>query len=263
MEASPTPRNFKPSAKEMPGFRDAAARQHTAGAFASGAQLYDATRPSYPTTIPELISAAGRVLDLGAGTGKLTELLVQPGRTIYAADPSNDMLRVLRSRMPEVKALRAAGEALPLADASVDAITCAQTWHWVDTAAASAEAHRVVAPGGKLLLCWNTLDVSHPWVLRLSRISHSGDVQREGFYPDVDKQWALTCELRTKWFEAVTTDDLFALARTRSYWLRANEVTREKVTENLRWYLFDRLGFDEGQPIPLPYRTDAFAYERR
>nr|VDG63693.1 Uncharacterized methyltransferase BT9727_4108 [Streptococcus thermophilus] len=263
MDPSPTPRNFKPSTKEMPGFRDAATRRHTAGAFASGAQLYDATRPSYPTAVPGLIETVGNVLDLGAGTGKLTELLLKPDRTVYAADPSDDMLRVLRARIPVVHTVRAVAEALPLADGSVDAVTCAQTWHWVDTAAASAEAHRVVVPGGELLLCWNTLDVSHPWVLRLSRISHSGDVQREGFYPDVDKRWALKRELRTKWFAAVTTDDLFALARTRSYWLRASEATRAKVTDNLRWYLFDRLGFDEGQPIPLPYRTDAFVYERR
>lgn len=257
-----TPRNFKPSAKEAPGFRDDAARISTAGAFATGAQLYDATRPSYPTSVPRLIESAERVLDLGAGTGKLTELLLQPGRSVVAADPSDDMLRVLRDRMPSVHAVRSTAEALPLANASVDAITCAQTWHWLDTAAASAEADRVIAPGGKLLLCWNTLDVSHPWVLRLSRISHSGDVHREGFYPSVGKQWALSRELRLKWFEAATTDDLFALARTRSYWLRANDATRAKVTENLRWYLFDRLGFGEDQPIPLPYRTDAFLYER-
>lgn len=263
MDTSPTPRNFKPSAKEAPAFRDDAARIRTAGAFATGAQLYDATRPSYPAPIPTLIDGASRVLDLGAGTGKLTALLDAPGRTLYATDPSEDMLTVLRSRVPAAHAFRATAESLPLAGDSLDAITCAQTWHWLDTAAASAEADRVLGQGGQLLLCWNTLDVSHPWVLRLSRITHSGDVHREGFYPDVAKPWALSRELRLKWFEAVTTDDLFALSRTRSYWLRANDATRAKVTENLRWYLFERLGFDKDQPIPLPYRTDAFLYERR
>ncbi|WP_350354687.1 hypothetical protein [Corynebacterium aquatimens] len=69
-------------------------------------------------------------------------------------------------------------------------------------------------------------------------------------------------ELRTKWIQPATTDDLFALARTRSYWLRANEATRAKVEANLSWYLFERLGFAEGQLLPLPYRTDAFLYRR-
>lgn len=251
-----------PSRRQGPGFRDDAARTHTAGAFQKGASLYDATRPTYPPEVAALIDGAASVLDVGAGTGKLTEILVKEGRRTVALDPSADMCRVLRAQLPGVPPLRGTAEALPVADASFEAITCAQTWHWVDVQAASSEADRVVAPGGALMLCWNTFDVSHPWVLRLSRISHSGDVHREGFYPDVGKQWVLERELRTKWIQPATTDDLFALARTRSYWLRANEATRAKVEANLSWYLFERLGFAEGQLLPLPYRTDAFLYRR-
>lgn len=262
MSAHPQPRRFRPSKKETPGFLNDAARTFTAGAFNQGASLYDDVRPTYPPEVAALVDGATRVIDVGAGTGKLTGGLIQAGRRVQAIDPSADMLRVLRERFPSVAVWRATAEATGLADGSVDACVSAQTWHWVDTAQASAEADRVVAPGGKLMLCWNTLDVSHPWVLRLSRISHSGDVHREGFYPVVDKPWALSRELRVRWFQAVTTDELFALAKTRSYWLRANQQTRHKVLENLSWYLFERLGFDEGQPIPLPYRTDAFLYER-
>lgn len=261
-----------PSARQGPEFRDDASREFTAGAFATGAHLYDQVRPSYPREVAALVASARSLIDVGAGTGKLTADLAgvsspteqgRPDRTVYAVDPSADMLRVLRERIPQVPVWQATAEATGLATDSVDAYVSAQTWHWVDTRAASAEADRVVAPGGQLLLCWNTLDVSHPWVLRLSRISHSGDVHREGFYPDVEKPWRLVHELRTRWFQAVTTDDIFALARTRSYWLlRASEATRAKVTANLEWYLFERLGFDPGQSVPLPYRTDAFVYER-
>ena len=113
-----------------------------------------------------------------------------------------------------------------------------------------------------LVLVWNTLDVTHPWVLRLTRISHSGDVHREGFYPTIDPPWVLHEERRIKWVQMVTTDDLFRLARSRSYWLRANEAIRDKVEANLSWYLFERLGFDPGDLVPLPYRTDAFVYRR-
>lgn len=255
-----TPRNFKPSAKDAPGFRDAAARQLTAGAFIRGADTYDEVRPSYPPEVAELIGHAERVLDIGAGTGKLTESLAAPGRRVVAVEPSHDMSQVLAARLPEVAVVEAKAEALPLADATFHAITCAQTWHWLDVNAASAEAARVAAPGATLVLCWNTLDVTHPWVLRYSRISHSGDVLREGFYADVGKQWLLAGELRTKWIQPTTPEGLLALARTRSYWLNASDATREKVEDNLRWYLFDRLGFVPGQLLPLPYRTDAFVY---
>lgn len=256
-----TPRNFKPSAKNAPDFRDAAARQFTAKAFTRGAETYDEVRPGYPAAVAALITGAEHVLDIGAGTGKLTESLVSDGRRVVAIEPSHDMSRVLAARLPEVAVVEAKAEALPLADATFNAITCAQTWHWLDVAAASAEAARVAAPGASLVLCWNTLDVAHPWVLRYSRISHSGDVHREGFYADAGKQWLLKRELRTKWIQPVTPEGLEALARTRSYWLGASRATREKVADNLRWYLYERLGFAPGQLLPLPYRTDAFVYE--
>lgn len=262
MAGNPEPRHFTPSGKENPGFANDAARTFTAGAFTFGSHEYHDVRPTYPRDVAELIAEADSLIDVGAGTGKLTSTLVRPGRFVGALDPSISMLSVLRSRHPGIPVWRATAEATGVADSCVDAYVSAQTWHWVDTAAASAEADRVVKPGGALMLCWNTLDVSHPWVLRLSRISHSGDVHREGFYPSVDAPWRLERELRTRWFEAVTPEHLFALARTRAYWLRANEATRQKVTENLNWYLYDRLGFDPGQPIPLPYRTDAFLYRR-
>ena len=262
MSTHPEPRHFTPSGKEAPGFADAAAREFTAGAFASGSDDYDDVRPTYPADVAALVSNARTLIDVGAGTGKLTSTLLSPGRKVWALDPSHSMLDVLRTRYPEVPVWRATAEATGLADDSVDAYVSAQTWHWVDTNQASAEADRVVARGGALMLCWNTLDVSHPWVLRLSRISHSGDVHREGFYPTVHEPWQLIDELRMRWFQPVTPEHLFALARTRSYWLRASDSTRAKVTENLRWYLYERLGFDEGQPIPLPYRTDAFYYRR-
>lgn len=261
MTSHPAPRNFKPSGKDAPGFPTSDARRATASAYAQGAQAYHDVRPSYPDEVAQLVAGAASVLDIGAGTGKLTEALA-PGRRVTAVDPSPDMARVLRARLPRVAVVRATAEELPLADASFDAVTCAQTWHWVDANAASAEAGRVTVPGGKLLLAWNTLDVTHPWVLRYSRISHSGDVHREGFTPAVADPWRLEGELRTKWFQPVTTDDLFALAATRSYWLRASEQTRAKVEANLRWYLYERLELAPGQILPLPYRTDAFLFTR-
>lgn len=248
------------SAKDAPGFTGAAHRWASAGAFAQGADVYDAVRPSYPAEVVSLIDGARSVVDIGAGTGKLTSsLLGHP--EVLALDPSPDMTRVLRQRFA-VPVWRATAEATGLAENSVDAATVAQTWHWVDACAASAELDRVIRPGGKAVLAWNTLDVSHPWILRLARIIHSGDIQREGFLPEVHDPWRITREVRTRWHQNLTTDQIFLLAQTRSYWLRSNEQTRERVTENLRWYLFERLGLAPGQLLSIPYRTDAFLLER-
>lgn len=251
-----------PSRQAGPHFRDTAHRTGTAEAFTRDAERYDAARPSYPAEVAELLGPREVVCDIGAGTGKLTELLLASAGTVYACDPSPDMARVLRKRLPAAHVWRATAEATGLASASVDALTCAQTWHWVDAPAASREADRVVRPGGALLLCWNTLAVRHPWVLRLSRIMHSGDVQREGFYPEVSEPWMLIDELRHEWVDQIPVEHCFELMATRSYWLKASTATREKMRTNLSWYLYDRLGFDRGQIIPLPYRTDAFVYQR-
>lgn len=253
-----------PSRQPGPRFRDATHRSFGAAAFERDAKRYDAARPGYPAGVVKLVPDAGTVCDVGAGTGKFTQLLIDASSatSIYASDPSPDMARTLQANLPGVPVWRATAEATALADNAVDTLTCAQTWHWVDAPAASAEADRVVREGGALLLCWNTLAVHHPWVLRLSRIMHSGDVQREGFYPKVCAPWHLAGELREEWVDMVEVEHCFELMATRSYWLKANESTRAKMEANLSWYLYERLGFDRGQVIPLPYRTDAFVYRR-
>lgn len=251
-----------PSKKSQPTFRDRAHQHTAASAFVRDADRYHDARPSYPREVAELFDGADVVCDVGAGTGKLTQLLIDDHRTVYACDPSPDMTRVLHHQLPEVPVWRATAEATGLADNAVDAIACAQTWHWVDPAEASAETDRVIRDGGCLVLCWNTLAVHHPWVLRLSRIMHSGDVQREGFYPTVHAPWKLEREVRTEWVDQIPVEHCFELMATRSYWLKASKRTRAKMEANLTWYLYERLGFDEGQIIPLPYRTDAFVYRR-
>ncbi|AWB81944.1 SAM-dependent methyltransferase [Corynebacterium yudongzhengii] len=250
------------SRRATPGFSDAAHRAGLGAAFSTGADVYARVRPGYPREVADLVGSARRIVDLGAGTGKLAETYVgRPDREVYALDPSADMVRTIRGRL-DIPAWRATAEATGLAENSMDAAVCAQTWHWVDTEAASQEADRIIRPGGRLVLAWNVLDVSHPWVLRLSRIMHSGDIHRPGFYPEVGGDWQLVDELRTTWVQHLRPAEIYLLTQTRSYWLRANERTRKRVTENLRWYLFDRLGFAEDQLIALPYRSDAFAYER-
>ncbi len=253
---------MRPSRKDTPAFRDAEHRLRSAGSFRAGADTYDVARPSYPAEVAELLPRASTVLEVGAGTGKFTTLLTGCGHRVLATDPSPEMARVLRRNCPGVPVWRATAEDTALRGSCVDTVVSAQTWHWVDAARASAEADRVVRPGGGLLLCWNTLDVSHPWVLRLTRIMHSGDVQREGFHPDVRSPWRLEKEARLTWLQPAPAHALFNLMATRSYWLRSPARTRERMAANLSWYLYERLGLDPEDILPLPYRTDAFHYTR-
>ncbi|MDO5670199.1 MAG: class I SAM-dependent methyltransferase [Corynebacterium sp.] len=258
---SDSPAFRQASTKDTPEFTDAAHRRESAWAFRQGADTYDEVRPGYPPEVVSLLDDHRIVADLGAGTGKLTSLLVDAGHDVVASDPSPDMVRVLRSLF-DVPVWRATAEATALRAGSVDAVTCAQTWHWVDAAEACAELDRVVRPGGRVVLVWNNLDVSHPWILRLARIMHSGDVQRPGFVPEVHAPWRVSRELRTRWVQHLRVEQLFDLMASRSYWLKSSTAVRERMTENLRWYLIERLEYQPGQLLAIPYRTDAFVLER-
>lgn len=254
--------SYRPaSAKNAPTFRGRAHRARSARAFAAGADAYDDVRPGYPPEVAGLVDACDVIVDAGAGTGKLTADLLRPDRRVFAFDPSADMVRVLARRLP-IPVWRATAEATGLAEDSVDAVVCAQTWHWLDVAAVAVEFDRIVRPGGRVVLAWNTLDTTDPWILRLARIMHSGDIQRPGFYPEVASPWRITGEVRTVWHDTLTTGQIHQLTHTRSYWLRSGEKIRRRVTDNLDWYLHEHTGLTEGAAVTIPYRTDAFVLER-
>lgn len=138
--------------------------------------VYERGRPSYPREAIDLLCAElgigpGRdVLDLAAGTGKLTRLLVPSGARLVAVEPVVGMRRVLAEALPDLPILDGTAEALPLGDASVDAVTVGQAFHWFDGPRALAEIARVLRPGGGLALIWNLRDESVGWVAELSSL---------------------------------------------------------------------------------------------
>lgn len=241
-------------------------QRDAATAFTTGGALYHRVRPGYVSGVASWLVGNGNaqadVLDLGAGTGKLTQDLIDLAGTVYAVDPSEDMLGQLAASLPRVHTLLGTAEDLPLPDESVDVVCVAQAWHWFHSAAASAQVARVLRPGGRLGLIWNQLDVSQPWVMRLSRIMHSGDVHRPGFVPEVGEQFTPLASRTDQWQQELSTDELFDLVKSRSYYLRANQSTRERVMQNLRWYLFENLGHKPTYPVELPYVSNAWVYEK-
>ena len=139
-----------------------------AAGFSSAADVYERARPSYPAdAVAWLVEVAqlapGRVVvDVGAGTGKLTRLLVPTGARVIAVEPVAEMRAKLTETTPGVELLDGVAEALPLEDASVDALTVAQAFHWFDYDAALPELHRVLRPDGPLVLIWNSRDLDDP-----------------------------------------------------------------------------------------------------
>src|SRR4051812_38904426 len=143
-------------------------KQH-AGSFGRVAADYDAARPSYPPEAVAWLTGPPPldVLDLGAGTGKLTELLVVAGHKVSAVDPSEAMLGRLSVRLPMVTTALGTAESVPLPDASADVITVGQAWHWVDQQSGPREVGRLLRPGGRLALVWNERDQSVDWVRKV------------------------------------------------------------------------------------------------
>jgi SAM-dependent methyltransferase len=131
---------------------------------------YEAARPSYPPDAIDWFVTTMRlgpgktVCDLAAGTGKFTRLLVRSGAHVVALEPVAGMRAAFRSVLPRVALGAGAAEALPLRDASIDALTVAQAWHWFDAQPAFAEARRALRPGGWLGVVWNVRDRTEPWV---------------------------------------------------------------------------------------------------
>ncbi|WP_458111374.1 class I SAM-dependent methyltransferase [Arthrobacter sp. R1-13] len=235
-------------------------RRELGMAFQDGGEHYDRVRPNYPLdSVDWLVPAAAHdVADVGAGTGKYTELLAQRGMRVTAVDPSPDMLGQLRRALPGVTALEGTAESTGLGDAAFDVVTVAQAWHWCDPLRASTEAARILRPEGVLGLIWNQLDTSVPWVHRLSRIMHAGDVLKPHFRPVVGPEFVDLESHLTRWEDPLTPDDILELTKSRSYYLGASAAVRAKVIANLEWYLHEHLGHPAGVAIGLPYLTQSW-----
>jgi SAM-dependent methyltransferase len=151
-------------------------RAERARSFESVAAEYEWHRPEYPEEALQWAAAqlglehGARVLDVGAGTGKLTRGLVALGFDVAAVDPGAAMLDQLRAAVPEAEALEAAAESIPLPDESVDAAFAGHGYQWFDRERALPELLRVIRPAGGLALLWNWWDERDPLQCELGRI---------------------------------------------------------------------------------------------
>ncbi len=139
-----------------------------ASSFGEVAAAYERTRPSYAQDAIDFlidrlqIDATSAIADLGAGTGKLTRLLLPTGARIVAIEPQASMREVLRETAPDAEALDGTAEAIPLGDESVHAVVAGQAFHWFRGSEALAEIARVLRPQGRLGLVWNRREPDDP-----------------------------------------------------------------------------------------------------
>ncbi|MEM5312784.1 methyltransferase domain-containing protein [Paraburkholderia sp. JHI869] len=154
----------------------------------AAADHYVRGRPDYPPEVNAWLretlglGPGATVVDLGAGTGKFTRRLVETGSHVIAVEPVAAMRAKLAAALPEVDTRAGTAESLPLDDASVDAVVCAQAFHWFANAASLADILRVLKPGGRLGLIWNLRDASVEWVARLDAIVNRAEGDTPRYY---------------------------------------------------------------------------------
>jgi len=241
--------------------------------YHSGAHDYVAGRPGYPPEATEWLcnvlgAAPGKkIVEIGAGTGKFIPTLQEVGRTIIAVEPIAEMLKQLVHSFPDVTALAGSADAIPLPDASVDAVVCAQAFHWFATLEAVAEMRRVLVPGGTLGLIWNGRDESVPWVAALSQITNrrEGDTPRyrtgawRKAFPAPGFEFIGDRHVRN---HHIGSAEHVILKRTMSvsFIARLAEIERHAVEREVRDLIDRTPELGGGREVAFPYETSMFAY---
>lgn len=237
--------------------------------FASDADRYESGRPGYPVAAVRFIRDAldlhstDVVIDVGAGTGKLTRELISAPATVIALDPVAEMLALIPGRAPRAHLVLGSAETIPVADAAVSAVTAAQAFHWFDPDRAWDEFARVLRPNGVVVLVWNARVRDKAWVddiwTLLDRVEKNAP-WRDHDHPEMNESHAGFSDLeRTCFDNAVEMNDETVLGRVLSVSHVAvlSEMQRATIADEVRAIISSA-----ERPLVMNYRTDVFVRHR-
>ncbi len=244
--------------------------------FTAGAEIYERARPDYPAAALDLLERelglgrAGAVLEVAAGTGKLTRQLWPRAPRLVAVEPVAAMRRVLAASLPGLAAVAARAEALPFRSGSAGAAVVGQAFHWFDGRAALSELHRALRPGAGLALLWNQRDESADWVRRLTAIIEpaAGDAPRfrSGRWREAFAGQALFGPLREATFDHAQSGSpevVVERVASISFVAALPAARREALLGEVRRLLATHPDTAGREVIRLPYRTLVYWTRRR
>ncbi len=242
--------------------------------FQAEAEAYDRARPSYPADATRWLASnlgigpGRRVMDLAAGTGKLTVQLAGLGARLVAVEPVGGMRARLRERLPDVPVLAGVAEALPFAAGSLDVVVVAQAFHWFDAGRALAELARVVRAGGRLGLIWNARDRGVDWIDAvwsvMDRVESDapwrehGDGKTSAERIDERGTWSEWVEATFSHVQHCSPGDLVDRVRSVSHIAVLPRARQREVLDEVR-SIIDAHG---QQLLRIRYRVDAMYAER-
>jgi ubiquinone/menaquinone biosynthesis C-methylase UbiE len=243
--------------------------------FGRDADTYVRGRPDFPPAAfdwlrHDLGLGPGRTaIDLGAGTGKFTRLLVDTGATVIAIEPVAAMLERLTQDLPGVTALQGVAQRIPLPDSSADALVCAQAFHWFASRESLAEIRRVLKHGGVLGLIWNVRDESVDWVAQLTRIMQPYEGTAPRYYRE---EWRSVFpapglgELQKRTFTHVHSGApeqvIVERVASVSFIAALDVATRSGVLDQVRALIKATPAIATAETVCLPYVTHAYTARR-
>jgi ubiquinone/menaquinone biosynthesis C-methylase UbiE len=233
----------------------------SARSFGAAASVYGAARPGYPVeAVAWLVGDAARVLDLGAGTGKLTEALVGLDCDVIAVDPVEEMLEELEVAVPGVPRILGTAEDIPIEDASVDAVVVGQAWHWFERDRAVAEISRVLRRGGVLGIAWNSRDISVDWLREAGEIMHERHDASATFegYVRVGPPFGPIEEHTVAWVERMSHARFLDLVRSRSHFITASPTEQAATIAALETLFATHPQIAGADELAVPYLTRCF-----
>jgi SAM-dependent methyltransferase len=263
-----------------------------ASSFGGAASLYERYRPGPPVEAVEWVlpERVGTVVDLGAGTGALTRLLVGRAEEVVAVEPDDRMRAVLAEAVPGARAVAGRGEAIPLPDSSVDGVLASSSWHWMDTVPTLVEIARVLVPGGTVSAMWSGPDPDSGLVAQAQALlagddgSGGGDATRLDI--DQQSQAELSAAMSDQnnliqaleippglpfdqpehkvitWDVALNADELIGLLGTFSWVILMEDEARQRLFETARRVLRDALGVSGDATVDVGYRAEVFKARR-